>query len=358
MNGFCECKEDGWCPRYQRDMVGRIREICAGTNCDLGTAAAFREQWAQEVGTTSHLNPKKPPMPIMIKQSQAPGDAVVMTAAIHSLHKAHPGRYLTAVDTPYPEVFQHNPNVVIFCGMDWNTVEMHYPAIHQSNFRGIHFMESMCEHLGRALGVHVPLMTNRPHLYFSDNDTNTDDYWLICSGGKPDFTNKLWGREKYQNVVDLLHGRVKFIQVGGRVEDHPRLYNTEYNLVGKTSLRDLFEQVRHCRGVLCGVSLLMHVAAALDKPAIVIAGGREPVQWNSYPKQHYVHTVGATDCLSPQGEQGACWRSRVVPKGDNPTLDAHPCMYPQRYAPMCMNMIDPRHVANLVLCYNQQYERG
>ncbi len=180
----------------------------------------------------------------------------------------------------------------------------------------------------------------------------------MCSGGKSDFTNKLWGHERYQEVIDILHGKVHFIQVGENTTDHPPLRGLVYNVVGCTNLRKLFEIVRRARGVLCGVSLLMHVAAALQRPAVVIAGGREPVQWNCYPKQQYLHTVGALGCSSPQGgDRGeACWRSRVVPLGDNEGLDAHPCLFPDVNTPKCMSLISPENVAELIMCYNQQYE--
>lgn len=359
-------------------MTGRFREICAGINVDLGTAAAFRDQWAREAGTAAHLNPHVAPTKLLLKTGQAPGDAVAMTAAIYSLHRAHPGRYATSVESYWPDVFAHNPDVVghhVPTGSplqlpDTSVVEMHYPAIHQSNSRGIHFMQGWTEFLGAALGISVPLLTNRPHLYFVDPIPPTEDFWLICSGGKRDFTNKLWGHANYQKVVDLLRGEVRFIQVGGsrplipwaketagsQDDLHQKLVHTE-DMVGKTTLRHLFDLCRRAHGVLCGVSLLMHVAAALEKPAVIIAGGREPVQWNAYPKQQYVHTVGALSCSTAQGDiGGACWRSRVVPLGDGTTLDEHTCQYPTAAGiPECMNMIRPTSVAELVLRYNREY---
>src|SRR3990167_5492074 len=36
---------------------------------------------------------------LILKNHLSPGDVLVMTAAIHSLHRAHPGKFLTAVDT-------------------------------------------------------------------------------------------------------------------------------------------------------------------------------------------------------------------------------------------------------------------
>jgi ADP-heptose:LPS heptosyltransferase len=368
---FCDCNADGFCHRYQREMVGRMREICAGVNVDLGTAAAFREVWRRESGASNSMQTStSAPTPLLLKTDQAPGDAVAMTAAIYSLHRAHPTKYVTMVDSPYPEVFAHNPDVASttsFPNASVSMLQMHYPAIHQSNDRGIHFMQGWCEFLGAALGIDVPLLTNRPHLYFNDRPAPIEDYWVVCSGGKRDFTNKLWGHYNYQEVVNLLPG-ITFVQVGGNgPEDiHQRLWGT-VDAIGKTSLRQLFDLVRRARGVVCGVSLLMHVAAALEKPAIVIAGGREPVAWNAYPNQQYLHTVGATPCCDSQGRAGACWRSRLVPLGDDMQLDKDTCMYPVNanvelinkppaFTPKCMSMIEPREVVRLILRYNERYE--
>lgn len=376
----CECVADGWCARYRREMVGRFRDICAARNCDIGTAASFRAQWAREASAggpgevlptlAAHRAPTtSPPHHILLKTDQAPGDAVAMTAAIYSLHRAHPGKFLTSVESPYPEVFEHNPDIVP-AAPGAALLHMHYPAISDSNKRAIHFMQGWCEFLGMALGVQVPLLTNRPHLYFAEPKEAREDFfevegkWLICSGGKTDFTNKLWGHDKYQDVVNRLfydYSRgvmpsVQFVQVGANLTDHPPLRNVE-NMVGRTTLRGLFDFVRRARGVLCGVSLLMHVAAALEKPAVVIAGGREPVAWNAYPKQQYVHTVGALPCTSPQGEVGgACWRSRVVPIGEDSFLDRDPCLRPVGGVPECMRLIKPAEVAALVARYNEAYE--
>lgn len=356
MNPFCECEQDGrvlsFCPRYRRDMHGRMRELCAGINVDLGTAAAFRAQWARESGGPQGGRNAATPVPLLLRTDQAPGDAVAMTAAIYSLHRAHPGNYLTAVDSPYPEVFAYNLDVVPAASIPGAApLQMHYPAIHQSNERAIHFMQAGCEFLGSALGIAVPLLTNRPHLYFADPTPPTEDFWLICSGGKRDFTAKLWGHHNYQAVVSSLKGVVRFVQVGSAEHDHPPLDGAE-NMVGRTTLRELFDLVRHARGVLCGISLLMHVAAALEKPAVVIAGGREPVAWNAYPRQHYLHTVGMLPCRDFNGNTGACWRARVQALGDNEALDHLLCERPVSGIPECMRLILPKEVASAILGYN------
>ena len=344
MINLCDCKSDGFCRRYNRDMGGRLREICAGVNTDLGTAAAFREQWSREAGLQEASGP---PIPLLLKTDQAPGDAVAMTAAVYSLHAAHPGKYITAVESLWPEVFAHNPDVK--CTDKTHVVQMHYPAIHKSNERGIHFMQSWCEFLGSALGINVPLLTNRPRLYFKNTPPAVEGYWLVCSGGKNDFTTKLWGHDRYQEVVSSLRGKVRFIQVGAAKDDHKHLDGAE-DVVGKTSLRELFDLARCACGILCGVSLLMHVAAALEKPAVIVAGGREPVAWNAYPKQRYLHTVGALDCRDRIGQRGgACWRYRTFPLGDETVLDKDTCEYPDGVTPKCMSIISPKYVAETIL---------
>jgi hypothetical protein len=365
----CECKTDGFCPRYQRTMSGRFREICQGVNVDMGTAAVFREQWEREAGPSVSA---VLPQPLLLKCDMNPGDLVAMTAAIYSLHRTHPGKYTTAVKCQYPEIFDYNPDVVP-AAPRMSELRMYYPAIHKANERGIHFMQGWCEFLGLALGINIPLLTNRPRLYFGSHipkvvlpddlwavlgnlvqgnfrlpDYLKGDYWIVCSGGKRDFTNKIWGHSSYQEVLGRLNGKVRFVQVGVASDQHQTL-TTAVSMVGRTDLRYLFELVRRAKGVLCGVSLLMHVAAALEKPAIVIAGGREPVQWNAYPKQHYLHTVGALPCCA----EGGCWKSRTVPLVDGSPLDSDLCERPIGDVPECMTMIKPSEVAELILRYNR-----
>ncbi len=41
----CECPADGFCERYQREMVGRLREICAGTVLTPEKCETYRANW-------------------------------------------------------------------------------------------------------------------------------------------------------------------------------------------------------------------------------------------------------------------------------------------------------------------------
>lgn len=41
----CDCKADGFCARYAREMIGRLRQICAGTVLTPEKCAAYRRRW-------------------------------------------------------------------------------------------------------------------------------------------------------------------------------------------------------------------------------------------------------------------------------------------------------------------------
>jgi ADP-heptose:LPS heptosyltransferase len=295
---------------------------------------------------------------LILKNHLSPGDVTVMTAAIYSLHKANPGQFVTAVDTTCNAVFEHNPDVVD-AGEGFETMEVHYPAIDASNQRLISFASAYCEFFSQALSVPVPLLTNRPAIHLSKREkswTNQVEemgfkgkFWLICAGRKDDYTAKFWGTENYQRVVDLLRGKVLFVQIGAAEHHHPPLRNV-VNLVGKTDARQLIRLVWHSQGALGGVTFLQHLAAGLEKPYICIMGGREPVAWNSYPKQFLLHVIGALDCC----QEGGCWRSRTQKIGDGDEKDKSLCEYPvpgEEAIPRCMALIQPEEVVAKILLF-------
>ncbi|HET9129702.1 MAG TPA: glycosyltransferase family 9 protein, partial [Terriglobia bacterium] len=213
-----------------------------------------------------------------------------MSSAIHSLHQANPGKFLTAVDTSANQLYDFNPDVSV-AEDDFERIEMHYPAIHKSDQRAIHFMQGYCEFLSDVLGVSVPLLTNRPLIYLSKQERSwmnqvqeltgrKQRFWIVCAGRKNDFTTKFWGTENFQRVVDSLRGRVLFVQVGATEHYHPPLRNV-LDLRGKTDMRQLVRLAWHADGILSGVTFLQHLASALEKPSVVVMGGREPVPWNT-----------------------------------------------------------------------------
>src|SRR4030095_6610141 len=115
-------------------------------------------------------------------------------------------------------------------------------------------------------------------------------YWLVVAGGKFDFTIKWWHFRRWQAVVDHFRDKILFVQTGQKHHYHPALKSV-LDLRGRSTLRELIRLVYHAQGVLCPVTLLMHLAAAVEckpggtaaRPCVVVAGGREPPTWEAYP---------------------------------------------------------------------------
>ena len=156
--------------------------------------------------------------------------------------------------------------------------------------------------------------------------------------------------------MDHFRGRILFVQVGSKEHNHAPLERV-LDLRGKTDLRQLVRLVYHAQGVLCPVTSLMHLAAAIEvkggvlknRPCVVVAGGREPSQWAAYPHHQYIHTNGALRCC----DNGGCWKSRVVPLGDGDEKDLpqNLCVDVVGSLPRCLDMITAETVIKRVELY-------
>ncbi|HEX8913937.1 MAG TPA: glycosyltransferase family 9 protein [Humisphaera sp.] len=303
----------------------------------------------------------------------SPGDVVTLTAAVRDLHRAHPGRFATDVDTTAPELWDNNPHVTRLdpADPDVRSVTVHYPLIQQSNQRPVHFLQGYADYLAQELGVPVPLTEFRGDVHLSDQErawTNQvaeafghrGRFWVMMAGGKHDFTAKWWPPAHYQRVVDHFRGRLTFVQCGEAGHWHPPLDGV-LNLVGKTTVRQFVRLIHHADGVVCPVTFAMHLAAAVPvkdpagrlRPCVVVAGGREPPHWEAYPGHQFLHTVGQLPCCAT----GGCWRSRCQPVGDGDPKDAsNTCdrpvqVTPDLRVPQCMAMVRPEAVIDAVERY-------
>jgi ADP-heptose:LPS heptosyltransferase len=303
---------------------------------------------------------------LILVNYQSPGDVVMLTAAVRDLHRCHPNQFLTDVRTDAPELWENNPYLTPLDedDPDVRVLECHYPLIQFSNQRPLHFVHGFIEYLNDQLDLRIKPTRLAGDIHLSDEEktspslveqiTGTDaPYWIIVAGGKFDYTIKWWHFRRWQAVVDRFRNEIRFVQVGEKHHYHPAL-NGVLDLRGKTSLRDLIRLVYHAQGVLCPVTLLMHLAAAIEcklgapanRPCVVVAGGREPPSWEAYPGHQFLHTIGKLPCCA----EGGCWRSRSVPLGDGDEKDEprHLCVDIVRNLPRCMDLIEPRHVVEKV----------
>jgi hypothetical protein len=103
----------------------------------------------------------------------------------------------------------------------------------------------------------------------------------------------------------------------------------------------------------------MQLAAAVEvkpgmpqnRPCVVIAGGREPPQWEAYSHHQFIHTVGALRCC----DNGGCWKSRTVPLGDGDSKDRpeNLCVDVVGRLPRCMDMISADEVIRRIELYSE-----
>lgn len=306
---------------------------------------------------------------LILKNSQSPGDIVMLTAAVRDLHACCPGQFVTDVRTPCPGLWENNPHLTPLDenAPDVEVIQCEYPLIHQSNQRAYHFIHAFTRFLSEKLGVFIEPTAFKGDIHISNLEKSWMSqvqeivgadfpFWIINAGGKRDFTAKWWAPERYQQVVNHFRGRIQFVQVGELNHHHPAL-NGVIDLRGKTDIRQFVRLMYHAQGVLCPVTFAMHLAAAVEvkggklknRPCVVVAGGREPMQWEAYPHHQYIHTNGALLCC----DQGGCWKSRVVPLGDGDEKDKpeNLCLNVVEKLPRCLHMITASEVVRRIELY-------
>jgi ADP-heptose:LPS heptosyltransferase len=310
---------------------------------------------------------------LILKNALAPGDILMLTAAVRDLHRCHPRQFLTDVRTSCADLWQNNPHITRLQEKDpkVRVLECHYPLIHQSNRTPQHFLWGFAEYLNQELGTKVRPTAFKGDVHLSKQERDMPStvaqrvgcdlpYWIVVAGGKYDYTIKWWHSRRYQAVVDHFRDRIQFVQVGEEGHYHPRLDGV-FDMCGQTTLRQLIQLVYNAAGVLCPVTFLMHLSAAVatrgdrpgTRPCVVVAGGREPPQWEAYPHHQFIHTVGSLTCCS----DGGCWRSRTLPLGDGDGKDKakNLCVDVVDGLPRCMAMITPEDVIRRVQWY---FEKG
>lgn len=293
----------------------------------------------------------------------------MLTAAVRDLHRCHPGEFLTDVRTSCPDLWHHNPHLTPLDDRDPDVqvVDCHYPLIHRSNQEPRHFLDGFVEYLNDQLGLRIRVtafkgdihISNEEKAWFLDIEArqgSAHPFWLFASGGKFDYTAKWWDAARYQQVVDHFQGEIQFVQIGEDHHHHPPIHGV-VDLRGKTTLRQLVRLMYHAQGAVSGVSLLMHLAAAvevkpgtpLNRPCVVVAGGREPPHFTAYPHHQFIHTVGALRCC----DNGGCWKSRAIPLHDGDVNDRPEalCVDVMGTLPRCMDLITADEVIRRIDLY-------
>lgn len=317
---------------------------------------------------------------IILQNFQSPGDVMMLTSAVRDLKKAFP-EWKIDVRTTAMDIWENNPHLT---SLDENSssvekIKCEYPLVNLSNSHPYHFIHAFRIFLEGVLKVRIPQGPFRGEIFLSEEEKLwmsqveelgiKNKFWILMSGGKYDFTAKWWNPLEHQKVVDYFKNKILFVQCGEADHFHPKLNNT-ISLIGKTNTRQFIRLMYHAVGVVCPVTFAMHLSTAVEskyglinRPTVVIAGGREPAQWEAYPHHRFLSLNGALKCCS----NGGCWKSRCTKVGDGDDKDNDLCELPieidfkiknplesfkkNLIIPKCMDMIKAENVINAVESY-------
>lgn len=316
----------------------------------------------------------------------APGDVVTATALVRDIALRYPNKFQVSVECSFKELLQHNPYLTRFPREELKNIESirldYGKGIKRSTTEKIHYLTAWHTDFTAKSGVEVPLLFPKPDLHLSPEEKETrladGRYWVILSGGKSDFTTKHYVYSRHQEVVNALRKcGIPVVQAGaaetarsGRPHHHHPILDGTLNLVGQTNLREFMRLIYQADGVICTITMAMHIAAAFDKPCVVTAGGREGWWWEGYVnsgnqfgplasgkvkvEHRFLHAIGLLPCCADRG----CWMSKVTraEKDANKRYCHRPVQAESgQMVAECQAMIQTSHVIEAVMSY---YEKG
>jgi ADP-heptose:LPS heptosyltransferase len=243
---------------------------------------------------------------VELRNGNALGDILNLTCAVRDFKHTYPDRFLVRMNTKCMHVWDNNPYLSEFEDPDMILNLGPLKAVNGSNTSGLHYANGFRLSLEQNINLPINQGHIKPDLHLTDKEKEQrwidGRYWIICSGGKGDFTAKWWIHERWQKVVDALPW-ITFVQIGeSKHKEHKPLEGKNViNLLGRTEdpntgLRDLFSLYYHCDGSVGLVSMQMHLAAAFDKACVVVAGAREARSFENYNDHVYLSNQGTLRC--------------------------------------------------------------
>lgn len=247
----------------------------------------------------------------VIRFGGGPGDHLLCTAVAHEL--ARRGVEDVWMMSYYRDLFRNNPTFRRIVPDNWRVAKyceklgspaltLYYGKVvedaEESNPPDGHIIADLCRKAGIRGEIEL-----RPYLYLDEKEKRRgrlpEDSILVQNSGLNASTpmkNKEWIPGRMQAVVDRLAGSFPIIQVGRG--DDPPLDGAE-DLRGKTTFREAAAMASASRLFVGQVGFLMHLARAVETPAVIIYGGREKPSQSGYPCNENLYT--SLPC-SP------CWR--------------------------------------------------
>ena len=245
------------------------------------------------------------------------GDQLLLTCVARHLRRQNGGDVWIASHAP--ELFDNNPDVShVLRGTphdcDW-IVRRHRTLLHTLKYaphiaaedRDVppdnHLLAMMCVQAGVQGTVEL-----RPYLNLTAAELSAgrkvERQVAIQSSGRGAryfMPTKEWYPERFQLVVDRLKGEMNFVQIGH--PNDPLLAGT-VDLRGKTTIRETAAIIAGSELFVGLVGFPMHLARAVDCPAVIVYGGRELPSQSGY---------SLNTNLTGHTEYSPCWRWNDCP---------------------------------------------
>lgn len=366
---FCNVEVPDWDKKTMSHLVV-TKDATDGsfhTHGPIESPGAVKEliNAAREVVDLSKEDNKFTFKEIIFHNRQRIGDMIMFTCAVRDFKKAYPDVRVGVISTamhiwdysPYvdrklvayykngktletitPQDFLNGNTNVLKIGPGWMT--------NASNRIDWHFANAYRVSIENALGIHIPQGESRGDVWVTEKEYNAprvfeQPYWLIVTSGEKGWGCKMYPDDRWQAFVDQ-NPDVMFVQLGAAGDNPTRLKGKNViDYVGKTEdrntgLRDLVKLFLNAEGSISLVSFAMHLSGALHKPAIVVAGAREPVSFTQYAGHRYLSTDGCLPCGIT-----ACWH-----------CDIKACTaLNSKNQPMCVDMITPEDLTRALRSY-------
>jgi len=292
----------------------------------------------------------------LVVRRKGVGDTVAISPLVRDLHRFRPDIRISVEGTLASEIFKHDPRVSTWSGNGREVVIDYKPTHDRARFdKSARYLLAGLEDFNLQTGLSVPAGDPRPELVLLDEERpepSAYPYIVLASGVKLDMPLKRYPHNRWAELVRLGSALGwKFRQVGqihdGRLPHIQEAIPGADNLLGKTSIRQLFRVISGAAAVVCHVSLPMLIASAFRVPCIVLGGGRENPWLFADMGVDYLHTIGELGCCQLHG----CHACFAKPAHDGAYPPGSLCADPVECengsaVGRCMTLIEPSEIVD------------
>ncbi|OGS40473.1 MAG: hypothetical protein A3K77_00560 [Euryarchaeota archaeon RBG_13_31_8] len=283
------------------------------------------------------INKKK----IILRHHRQAGDILVMSTLIRQFKKQYGDKILLLCDTPVCQgIWWNNNYLTSFENKEADLIlDIDYKYVIDNPQWMLHHSYGFKLDFENKTNIVLNDWDCRPYIKLTEYEKELveqykqkyGNFWIISSNINKKCTVKSWPNEYWIEFISNNPDSF-FIQVGTENQDFGLLTNL-VDLTRKTGVRDLFVLICASKGVISYNSFCMHIAAAFNKKAIILAGGREPIWYQQYPNQYVFNLASSIHC----GNNGeGCLKKNIEDCKSKISFDNNVTEYP-----MCYSLIKP-----------------